>query len=105
MYFGSLTRLSEGWKRTPWYGDIMDWNFPSIYHAEHGWQDCLERREEGYYIEDPSLGRLLISPKDYPIVIQTDTGRRLRFERGVGIVRRFQYLDSGKWLEVPRKEL
>ena len=39
------------------------------------------------------------------LVVQTETGLSLRFERGVGIVRRFQCLDSGKWLEVPRKEL
>ncbi len=103
-FFGPLAQLPEGWKRSGWYGDLMDWNYPWIFHAEHGWQQCLERQEGVLQLEDSALGILEIRPEEYPCVVQARTGRRLRYEQGSGSMRRFQCEQSGEWLEFPRKE-
>jgi hypothetical protein len=103
-FFGPLAPLDGGWKRSAWYGELMDWHYPWIFHAEHGWQQCLERQGTVLQLEDAVLGILEIRTEEYPFVKQVSTGRRLRYEPGSGAMRRFQCDESREWVEYPRKE-
>ncbi len=102
-WFGALTPLDQGWVRSDWYGEFMDYAFPWIYHAEHGWQFC-ENKTDGddtCVLYDRALDHISTRPHEYPLVCQIRGLRLLRYERGTRAPRRFLDPETGAVLEFP----
>lgn len=75
--------LYEGWVWVPALGALHVTRFPWVYHCEHGWLrvDPDASGPGEVIVWDPGLGRLRLTPSDYPVILRLDNreGERIRF--------------------------
>ncbi len=100
LFDGSNFKLSD------WFGFLFDFNFPWVYHPNHGWS--FVRAEAGQpgvflYNDMDGLGWLYTSPDLYPFLYSFDLAAWLYYAEGSSNPRQFFNFDPAvnDWINIP----
>jgi len=90
--------VSGGWRVSSWFGLYLDFDFPWIYHSEHGWLCCSGEggTTDSFWFLDSHLGWIYTSSSKYPKLYVKEKSEWLVYRKGTTKPRRFENMNTGK---------
>lgn len=93
-------KAAQGWKKSDWFGFLVDTTFPWIYHINHRWTYVHSQSEKQVYLYDLSLGWLWTGYGIYPALYAYRESKWLYYIEGTSAPERwFVDYDSSQYLQ------
>ena len=101
VYPWEFTRdLGDGWKRSAWFGDFHDGEFPWVFHTQLGWLLVNAQSFDDIWVFAQGLGWVWFGETQFPLMFRASSADWLIYFKGWSASRRFYNLTTEAWEEI-----